>query len=93
MILAQHNPSSMDIFKWALALVALVFVGFLLVAWMRKRLTSHEEEGAGGFTLSDLRELHKSGKISTEEFERAKARMVAAVQAAARRKENEKKKD
>ena len=39
-----------------------------------------------GFTLSDLRELHKRGAMTDEEFERAKSQIVQSVQAAAARK-------
>ena len=39
----------------------------------------------------DLRRLHKAGQLSDEEFEKAKAGMIAAAQATAQRKEEEKK--
>ncbi len=75
----------------SLVLIALVVVGLLVVSQVKKRLTS-EEEGKGqpgGFTLSDLRDLHKSGQMSNEEFERAKAQIIdAARRAAARDTEN-----
>src|SRR5581483_9516042 len=70
----------------ALALIAAAFVG---VSWLRKWLKSDETGAASplGFTLSDLRALHKSGQMTTEEFERAKEKMVAAIKAAAERKQ------
>jgi len=62
-----------------------------------------EDEGpavpgaGGGFTLSDLREMHRSGQMSDEEFEAAKSLIVSAVKAqqatAALSKIEQKKKD
>ncbi len=65
------------------ALVAIVVAGAWGVLAIRKRMWGDEEDtGAGpdGFSLSDLRELKKGGHISDEEFEKAKARVVAAAQ-------------
>lgn len=59
---------------------ALVLVA--LVAWARRRLVGGDDRDArpGGFTLSDLRQLHREGKMSDEEFERAKAQLVLLAQ-------------
>jgi hypothetical protein len=32
-----------------------------------------------GFSLADLRELHRTGKISDQEFERARGKMAASL--------------
>jgi len=40
---------------------------------------------AAGFTLGDLKRLHESGKISSEEFEKARSSVVAATKRAAER--------
>jgi hypothetical protein len=47
----------------------------LLKKWMR----SEDDPTPVGFTLSDLRELHRLGKMSTEEFELTKNNMLAAA--------------
>jgi hypothetical protein len=51
----------------------------------RRRLTQPDESSGTGFTLSDLRRLHKSGQMTDEEFERAKAKVVEAARRAAER--------
>jgi len=48
-----------------------------LVKWMK---TDDIADIGAGFTLSDLRRLHKSGQMSSEEFEKAKAILLAAAQ-------------
>jgi hypothetical protein len=35
-----------------------------------------------GFTIGDLRDLHRSGQLTDEEFQKAKQKIVAAHQAA-----------
>jgi hypothetical protein len=95
MILAENNPGvSPVLFVWLLVVAALVFVGYLMISWLRKGLTGDDTDSApAGFTLSDLRELHRTGKMTTEEFERAKTQMVATIQAAMARKEKERKRE
>jgi len=57
------------------------FVRKYVFAWMRT-----DDDLAGPvFSLSDLRQLHKSGKMTDEEFERAKAQVVQGIQQAAAR--------
>jgi hypothetical protein len=72
----------------SLGLLALLTIGLLVVQRVKKRLQSDDEETsdlAGGFTLSDLRRLHKAGEMSNEEFEKAKARVIEAARRAAER--------
>lgn len=52
------------------------------VAALRKRLREPEEYSPTGFTLSDLRQLHRSGQMSDEEFERAREKLLGATTAA-----------
>jgi hypothetical protein len=61
-------------------LVAAVIGGFWLVTLLKRRLTRSDDEPAPlGFSLADLRELHRSGKLSDEEFERARTKMAASL--------------
>ena len=60
------------------ALVVLV-VAF---QWLRKRTRKTEIAPPGGFTLGDLRQLVKDGKITPEEFERAKNKVLDATKRA-----------
>jgi hypothetical protein len=70
---------------WALVLVGVTLVGFYLVVKVKRWLTQQDDPTGPGFTLSDLRALHRSGKMTTEEFEKAKLAIVQAAQRAAQR--------
>lgn len=57
-----------------IALVAATWVARkYLFTWMN----TTDDITSGGFTLADLRQLHKAGKMTDEEFERAKAQLLA----------------
>ena len=71
--------------QYSLVLLALIFGGWVVVWQVRRRLTRPDESSGAGFSLSDLRRLHKSRQMSDEEFERAKAKVVEAAQRAAAR--------
>jgi hypothetical protein len=82
LILAQE--ATVGVFVWTLLLVALVVVMFVAVSGF-KRWLHHQDLDmgpVGGFTLADLRRLHRDGKMSDEEFEATRRRIVAAAQAA-----------
>ena len=87
--LAQSDTGMMFVVLGAL--LVFVILGFVLVAWVRRRMSPNEDVHGEGFTLGDLRRLHKAGQLSDEEFEKAKAGMIAAAQAAAQRKDEEQK--
>ena len=74
-----------SIIKLSLLLVALILVGWVTVWQVRRRLTRPDETSGAGFTLSDLRQLHKAGQMTDEEFERAKTRVVDAARRSAER--------
>jgi hypothetical protein len=75
------------VFIACLFLLILVVGGAYAVIWLRRRFwgSADEEVAPMGFTLGDLRDLHKSGRISVEEFEKAKEKIVAAAKRAAER--------
>jgi hypothetical protein len=66
-------------------LIGVLLVAMVIVTWVKKRLKEPDEPASAGFTLSDLRQLHKSGQMSDEEFERAKAKVVEAARRATER--------
>jgi hypothetical protein len=68
-----------------LVLTGFLVAGLAAVAQVRKYLKKDDDEPAGGFSLSDLRALHRSGKLSAEEFEKAKVLIVEAAKLAAKR--------
>ncbi len=75
--------ASVQIMMWIgvilLAAVFLGVVGYIL----RRRLLSEDDDPAAAepFTLSDLRRLHREGQLSDEEFERARAAIIARTRA------------
>jgi hypothetical protein len=79
---ADHTRS---IVVWSLLLIGLIVAGWLTVWQVRRRLQRDDTLGNAGFTLSDLRQLHKSGQMTDEEFDRAKARVVESARKAALR--------
>ncbi|MDB5296978.1 MAG: hypothetical protein JWO31_2961 [Phycisphaerales bacterium] len=86
--LLQARSVPLDqILKAALVLVGVVVVGLVIVSQIRKRLNEAEDpsKAAGGFMLSDLRQLHREGQITDEEFEKAKAKVIDAAKRAAAR--------
>ncbi|MGH7214018.1 MAG: hypothetical protein ACREIT_04585, partial [Tepidisphaeraceae bacterium] len=83
---AQASDEPGSIFFALLLLILAVVVLFGVVMFLKKWMRKSAEAGDVGFTLSDLRELHRQGKMTTDEFERAKAQMVASAKAAIARK-------
>lgn len=82
------DPDASDygsIILWSLLLIGLIVVGWVTVLQVKRRLQRPDVTAGAGFTLSDLRQLHKSGQMSDEEFERAKAKVVDAARRAAAR--------
>ena len=76
----------------SLILIVAAIVGFIAVIQVKRWVNKPDQSPATGFTLSDLRSLHRSGKMTDEEFEKAKALIVAAAQKAAQREAQEKEK-
>ena len=74
-----------NVLWWSLVLVGLLLVGFVAVAQLKKRLIKPDDGMSGGFTLSDLRALHKAGKMTDAEVEKAKEAVVTAAKRAAER--------
>lgn len=69
-----------------LALVVIVVIGWFAIARIRSWMKDNAET-AQPFTLDDLRQLHRSGQLSDEEFERAKEMMIGSVRRAPTLKE------
>ncbi len=74
-----------QIFVWSLVLIGVLAVGLVVVSKVKRRLQEPDQPSSMGFTLSDLRQLHKSGQMTDEEFEKAKAKVVEAAKKAAER--------
>lgn len=72
--------SVLPVFVWSLVLIAIVVAGLLVVTLVKKRIQQPDEPISIGFSLEDLRQMYKDGKLSTEEFERAKQKLLQGVQ-------------
>ncbi len=78
MMLASSDYYSIVV--WCLVIVALIVAGLPIVFWFRRWLTDETPSSASlGLSLEDLRQLHHDGKLTDEEFERARARMASAL--------------
>jgi len=70
----------LSILFWSVVLIVIVLLGFFGVKALHKWMNNQDVENLGaGFTLSDLRQLHKSGQMSSEEYEKAKSILLAAT--------------
>jgi hypothetical protein len=78
-ILAQDDSSSAEVFFWCLVLLVLVIGLFVAIIVLRKKMSPDEDFHGPGFTLSDLRQMHKKGQMSDAEFERAKIALLGSL--------------
>jgi hypothetical protein len=80
--LLAETPNTEDPTRFLGPAVAVV-LGIVVLAvafqWVRKRLNRDESGPPVGFTLGDLRRLVKEGKMTPEEFERAKNNVLEAT--------------
>ena len=86
---AGRRPGGADVgtvMMWSAGLILALMVGLWVATRIKRRMQQPEEPTvAAGFTLADLRQLHRSGQMTDEEFERAKVKVVAAAQRATER--------
>lgn len=76
--------STISAVGWSLVVAVVALVALVGVMRLRKWLKEDDVSAGGvGFTLSDLRRLQREGKITDEEFERARSKMVEAGRALA----------
>src|SRR3954454_1446171 len=77
-LLAQAGMGSA--LGWTLVLIVSLVVMFGAVVAFRKWMKSDDAPTSGpGFTLSDLRRLHKEGKMTDEEFDKAKMVLIGTA--------------
>jgi putative oligomerization/nucleic acid binding protein len=80
MLLADVAEEYRGILWWAVGIIVLMIViAAPVIFWLRKRLAPGEETRGPGFTLADLREMHKKGQMSDAEFERAKSKLLGEL--------------
>jgi hypothetical protein len=64
-------------------LVAIVVAIYFVRSYMQEYMNPSETTSGPGFTLGDLRDLHRQGAMTDAEFERAKALLIGDVKAKA----------
>lgn len=79
----QETPGYASILWWSIGLIITLVVSIIVVARFRRWLTKDDEPtpigSGGGFTLSDLRDMHRQGQISDAEYERCRAKITAVA--------------
>ena len=71
-----------DVFIWSGVLIGLTLLAFAGYSYLRRWMRSADEpvgEGNRGFTLADLRDLHRQGKMTDAEYEATRAQLVGAA--------------
>ena len=75
------SPGSLfnEVVPWLAALAVVVVVGAIAIWLIRRTMGTDTASGAGGFTLQDLRDMHASGRISDDEFQRARDSLIGRL--------------
>lgn len=68
---------------WLGLLLVVVLIGGLVIVWVRRYMRG-EQKSADGFSLEDLRQMHRRGEMSDEEFARAKSAILGRARDANR---------
>jgi len=78
-------------FIWLFAAAfALLIIALILRKWLKRDgFDNLDFDGKAQFTLNDLRQMREEGLMSPEEFEKAKASLVARSKAVMAEKETE----
>ena len=78
----QTQSKVTQVWIWLGVVMLLAVVLGTIVAVVRKIYISNQDSNTDcGYSISDLRQLHKEGKISDEEFDNAKQLIIAQSQA------------
>ena len=78
--IARSSGSVADVWIWVVVLLVVVVLGGVLIIMVRKRAHGDDlDRPALGLSLADLREMKAEGRLSDEEFERAKAMVIGEL--------------
>jgi hypothetical protein len=84
------DENSARIVVVALALIVLLIAAFAGMLMVKHWLLRADDTSGGGFTLGELRALHRAGQISDAEFERVRNLTVGRASQALSQSESEK---
>lgn len=79
-----------DVGPWLVALAILAIVGFVAILFVRARLR-REPVDDSAFSLESLRRLHRDGRLTDAEFNRARDAMIASAKQAMAKSEERRK--
>ena len=82
-MLAQADQGTGGALMWSFVLIVALLLLFGGIVLYRRWMNADDTTTGEGFTLSDLRRLHKEGKMTDGEFESAKAILIGSLKAAA----------
>jgi hypothetical protein len=82
-LLAQSEQGIGGALLWSFVLIVVILLLFGGIVLYRKWMNADDTTTGDNFTLSDLRRLHKEGKMTDGEFESAKAILIGSLKAAA----------
>jgi hypothetical protein len=86
MLVAKASSDPTSIVLWSVCLILMLLALFGGVVYVKKWMQDDDDEAEPiGFTLGDLRRMHKRGQLTDAEFETARTQMIAATKRAADR--------
>jgi hypothetical protein len=83
MLSDQADQGTGGALLWSIVLIVAILLLFGGIVLYRKWMNADDTTTGEGFTLGDLRRLHKEGKMTDGEFESAKAILIGSLKAAA----------
>lgn len=76
-ILSEMDPSAYKAIIAGLVLIVLLLGAWPVLLWLRRRALIREYgDRPGGFSMEDLEELRRTGRISDEEFSRIRRSLL-----------------
>lgn len=80
LLLAQSRGNIGEVWVWVVVLLVVVVLGGVVVMLVRKSARGADSYGPTiGLSLADLREMRAQGRLTEEEFERAKAMVIGQL--------------
>jgi len=74
---AERVQAANDILFWlAVAIIASTLI-VIAGVWLYRRISRDDGSAHDGFSLSELRRMHAEGRLSDEEYEKAKLMVIA----------------
>ncbi|HAU36125.1 MAG TPA: hypothetical protein DCX07_00215 [Phycisphaerales bacterium] len=69
-ILAKTDNGQSDVLLWSGVLILACLVGIPILLRLRSRANARIDEKRSSFSLEELRELHRAGQLTDEEYRR-----------------------